>query len=103
MDAQTLHGKTPVGVARVAKRAGVPVIALAGSLGEGYQALHEAGIEAAFSLTPGPISLEQALADAAEQLQDRQAVVSGRASDGSRNRCGRTVVSRPAGGRHKPN
>lgn len=71
MDAQTLHGKAPVGVARVAKRAGVPVIALAGSLGEGYQALHDAGIEAAFSLAPGPISLEQALASAAEQLQAR--------------------------------
>ena len=71
MDVQTLHGKTPVGVARVARHAGVPVIALAGSLGEGYQALHDAGIEAAFSLAPGPISLEQALAGAAEQLEAR--------------------------------
>lgn len=71
MDAQTLHGKTPVGVARIALQAGVPVIALAGSLGEGYQALYDAGIEAAFSLAPGPLSLEQALADAAVQLQAR--------------------------------
>ena len=71
MDAQTLHGKTPVGVARVAQAAGVPVIALAGSLGEGYQALYEAGIEAAFSLAPGPLSLEQAMAGAAVELQAR--------------------------------
>lgn len=71
MDAQTLHGKTPMGVARVARGAGVPVIALAGSLGEGYQALYQAGIEAAFSLAPGPISLDQALAGAANELQAR--------------------------------
>lgn len=71
LDAQTLHGKTPVGVARVAQQAGVPVIALAGSLGEGYQQLYAAGIEAAFSLTPGPVSLEQALLGAAAELQAR--------------------------------
>jgi glycerate kinase len=71
MDAQTLHGKTPVGVARVAREAGVPVIALAGSLGDNYQALYEAGIEAAFSLAPGPLSLEQAMAGAAGELQAR--------------------------------
>lgn len=71
MDAQTLHGKTPMGVARVAQCAGVPVIALAGSLGDNYQALYEAGIEAAFSLAPGPLSLEQAMAGAATELEAR--------------------------------
>lgn len=71
LDGQSLHGKTPVGVARVASAAGVPVIALAGSLGEGYQQVYEAGIEAAFSLTPGPISLDRAMADAEQQLQSR--------------------------------
>ena len=54
MDAQTLRGKTPAGVARIARQAGVPVVALAGSLGEGYEALHACGISAAFSLAPGP-------------------------------------------------
>lgn len=73
LDAQSLHGKTPVGVARIAQAAGVPVIALAGSLGEGYQALYGAGIEAAFSLTPGPVSLEQACASAAAELEARSA------------------------------
>jgi glycerate kinase len=71
LDSQSLHGKTPVGVARIARAAGVPVIALAGSLGEGYQAVYEAGIEAAFSLTPGPQSLEQAMSGAAAELQAR--------------------------------
>ncbi|MNG13282.1 Glycerate kinase [compost metagenome] len=36
-DAQTLRGKTPFGVARIARQHGVPVIVIAGTLGEGYQ------------------------------------------------------------------
>ncbi|GLX13726.1 hypothetical protein Pstr01_19650 [Pseudomonas straminea] len=73
LDDQSLHGKTPVGVARVAREQGVPVIALAGSLGEGYQQVYEAGIEACFSLAPGPITLEQACASAGKELQARAA------------------------------
>lgn len=71
MDAQTLRGKTPAGVARIAQRAGVPVVALAGSLGDGYQALHAGGITAAFSLAPGPVTLEKACENAAQYLCDR--------------------------------
>lgn len=71
LDAQTLHGKAPVGVARLASAAGVPVIALAGSLGEGYQQLYKVGIHAAFSLTPGPVSLAEAMTSAAAELQAR--------------------------------
>lgn len=71
MDAQTLLGKTPAGVARYASRQGIPVIALAGSLGDDYEALYKVGISAAFSLAPGPVSLEQAYAQAAEYLRQR--------------------------------
>ena len=71
LDGQSLRGKTPVGVARLAQAAGVPVIALAGRLGEGYQALYGAGIAAAFSLVPGPLSLEQACARTALELEAR--------------------------------
>lgn len=71
MDAQTLLGKTPAGVARYASRSGIPVIALAGSLGEDYEALYQAGITAAFSLAPGPVSLEQAYAHAGDYLRQR--------------------------------
>lgn len=71
MDAQTLLGKTPAGVARYARRDGIPVIAIVGSLGEGYEALYQAGITAAFSLAPGPISLEQAYEQASEYLRQR--------------------------------
>lgn len=71
MDAQTMLGKTPAGVARCARKHAIPVIALVGSLGEGYEALYEAGITAAFSLTPGPITLEEACDRSAVYLRQR--------------------------------
>lgn len=70
-DAQTLRGKTPLGVARVAKRHDVPVVVLAGTLGAGYEALYDHGIDAAFALASGPMTLEQACANAAQLLQAR--------------------------------
>ena len=71
MDAQTLRGKTPMGVANIARAAGVPVIAIAGSLGPGYQALYPVGIVAAFSVASGPMTLEEACQDAASLLEHR--------------------------------
>lgn len=73
MDAQTLQGKTPMGVIEVAQRHGVPVIALVGRLGEGYQSLYEVGLTAAFSLANGPMALEQACEQAAGLLEARAA------------------------------
>lgn len=70
-DQQTLNGKTVFGVSRVAKMKNVPVIVIAGTLGEGYQALYEHGVTAAFSLTNGPIRLEQACEQAAELIYER--------------------------------
>lgn len=70
-DQQTLNGKTVLGVSRVAKMKNVPVIVIAGTLGEGYQALYEHGVTAAFSLTNGPITLEQACEQAAELIFER--------------------------------
>ncbi|GAA5231651.1 glycerate kinase [Verticiella sediminum] len=71
LDAQTLHGKTPAGVARLAQAAGVPCFALAGALGDGYQALYDAGIAAAFALAPSPVTLDEALPRAGDWLADR--------------------------------
>lgn len=49
MDHQTAFGKTPSGVARVAKEAGLPVIAICGCLGKDPQVVHTIGIDAFFS------------------------------------------------------
>ena len=70
-DAQTLRGKTPLGVARVAQRQRIPVIVLAGTLGEGYEQLYRHGISAAFALTSGPMDIEHACREAPRLLQER--------------------------------
>ncbi len=69
LDAQTASGKTPAGVAALAKRHGVPSIAIAGALKPGYETLHDEGLTAAFSLCNGPMTLEEALRDAAALLE----------------------------------
>lgn len=70
IDHQTVHGKTPAGVAAIAKQQHLPVIALTGCLGEGYQAVYECGIDAIFTILPGAMALPQALATAADNLTD---------------------------------
>ena len=62
LDGQTIHGKTPAGVARIARMHGVPVVAIAGALGKGYETAYEAGISATFSLCRSPMTLDEAIA-----------------------------------------
>jgi glycerate kinase len=61
LDQQTVEGKTPVGVARIAKAQGVPVIAIAGALDEGYQEVYDHGIDAAVSIAPGGTVLSESI------------------------------------------
>ena len=76
LDGQTAMGKAPVGVARLAKQYGKPVIAFAGSVTPDAAACNQAGIDAFFPILRGICTLEEAmdpdnarrnLADAAEQ------------------------------------
>jgi glycerate 2-kinase len=69
IDGQSASGKTPVGVARVAVEQGVPVIALAGSLGRDAEDVLACGIEALFSVVHGPCKLEEALLTAAQNVR----------------------------------
>lgn len=69
IDFQTVHGKTPIGVARVAKRHGKPVIGIAGSLGANVGVVHEHGIDAVFSVLSKPCTLDEALRDAAANVE----------------------------------
>lgn len=70
IDGQTIHGKAPYGVARLAAEQGIPVIALAGSLGPGHENLYHHGIGAMFSICPSPMSLDEAMAHAGELLEN---------------------------------
>lgn len=68
IDSQTIHGKVPVGVARVAKRYNVPVIAIGGSLTPDVGVVHEHGLDAVFSVLYRICTLEDALRDAEDNL-----------------------------------
>ena len=70
LDGQTAMGKTPVGVAALAKCFGVPVIALAGAVKPEARACNACGINAFFPILPAAMSLEQAMepACAAENI-----------------------------------
>ena len=63
IDASTIFNKAPVGVARLASQRGIPVMALSGSLGQGYEGVHELGIDAVFTLVDRPMTLDEALDD----------------------------------------
>ncbi len=49
-DAQSIMGKTPIGVARTAKQFNKPVIAIAGCLREDYDVVFDHGIDAVFPI-----------------------------------------------------
>ncbi|BCV24665.1 glycerate kinase [Gelria sp. Kuro-4] len=68
IDAQTAFGKTPAGVARVAKAAGLPVIAVAGGIGDDVEPVYSCGIDALYPLTPYPLALGEAMRRGGELL-----------------------------------
>ncbi len=69
IDGQSIFGKTPVGVAEHAKMYGCKVIAIAGSLGEGYEKVYSHGIDAVFSVVPGVCELQDALDNAEDNIR----------------------------------
>lgn len=64
IDYQTAFGKTPVGVAKVAKAENIPVIAIAGGIGEGAEKVYDAGIDAMVGIVQTPMSLDDAFEEA---------------------------------------
>lgn len=77
LDGQSVMGKAPVGVARLAKKYGKPVIAFAGSVDDSAKVCNESGIDAFFPILKGILTLDEAmqpekaknnLADMAEQV-----------------------------------
>ena len=69
IDSQTIHGKVPVGVAKIAKRYNKPVIGIAGSLTADVGVVHEHGLDAVFSVIYTICSLDEALKNASENVR----------------------------------
>jgi glycerate kinase len=70
MDAQTRFGKTPSGVARMARKHGKPVIGVTGSLDRDTGILYELGFDVLMPIQEKPGDLESALKEG-EQLLER--------------------------------
>jgi len=72
-DFQTAFGKAPVGVAKIAKRYGKPVICVSGGLGKGADEVLRHGIDCVMSVVPGPMRLEECMARGADLIEDASA------------------------------
>ena len=68
LDGQTIYGKSVAAVAARAQAQGVPVVALAGSLGVGYESLYQRGISGIIPLPDAPMPLESAMQRADDLL-----------------------------------
>ena len=69
IDGQSLEGKLPVGVAKLAKKHHKSVVVLAGSIGEHLDPLYALGIDAIFSIQNKPCTLEESMNNAAKLLE----------------------------------
>ena len=70
IDFQTKFGKTPFGVAQVAKRLNKPVIAFAGVVGDGIDELYALGFTQIIGINPSGCTLEDAMQNAERYLED---------------------------------
>ncbi|KAH7260673.1 glycerate kinase [Fusarium redolens] len=64
IDDQTPRGKIPAEVARLAKKHGLPVIAIAGTIGQGARVNYDIGIDAFTCIIQRPMSLDDAVMEA---------------------------------------
>lgn len=69
IDGQTIFGKTPVGVSKIAKKYNIPTIAFGGKVSDDADNLFDEGIIALFSIMRGVESLDDALRNGAHNLE----------------------------------
>lgn len=69
IDGQSLMGKVPIGVAQLAKKHQLPVIAVAGSIGSEIEKVYESGIDLVLSSTTGPMTLSDAIEKTPQLLE----------------------------------
>ena len=70
IDSQTAYGKSVAAVSAMAKRYRLPVLALAGSLGDNYQAIYDLGVDAIAVLPSKPMTLAYAMEHASHLATD---------------------------------
>lgn len=71
IDFQTKFGKTPKGVADLAKKYNKKVIVIAGTLGEKYEELYQHGFDAIFSIINKPMELQEAIVNTKSLIENQ--------------------------------
>ena len=61
MDGQSIKGKAPIGIAKLAKKYKLPVIAITGSIGNSIEKVYENDVDLVISSTSSPMTLEEAV------------------------------------------
>ncbi|HHW71766.1 MAG TPA: glycerate kinase [Firmicutes bacterium] len=74
-DGQSAYGKVPMGVAKRSRALDIPVVVIAGTVLPSAEVLHREGVTAYFSILNRPLSLKEAMEDAAELLEQQTAQV----------------------------
>jgi glycerate kinase len=69
IDQQSLRGKVVVGIARKAKKAGVPVVAVVGDIGDNVEEAYDIGVTAIFSINRMAIPFSQARTRSRQDLE----------------------------------
>jgi len=61
IDSQTIYGKAPIGVAKIAKKYNIPVIAVAAIISDDAEIVHQYGISSLISVSGTPMRLDESL------------------------------------------
>ncbi len=69
IDGQTIFGKTPIGVAKLAKKYGKPVIAVCGMVDEGYEEVYKNGIDAIITEFNSPLTTQDQIGQCKKLIQ----------------------------------
>lgn len=71
IDAQTAYGKTPFGVAKLAKQYHVPTLLIGGIVEKPFDRLYTEKVVAVMSITNGPLSIQDAMMNAASLIEEK--------------------------------
>jgi len=63
IDSQTIYGKAPIGVAKIAKKYNIPVIAVAAIIGDDADIVHQYGISSLISVSAQPMRLDESVSN----------------------------------------
>ncbi|MDO7976628.1 MULTISPECIES: glycerate kinase family protein [Oceanotoga] len=61
MNYQSINGKLPVEISKLAKKYGVKTVSVVGNMGYEFEKVYQHGVDAVFSITSGPMSLSESI------------------------------------------